>query len=130
MVRILGGIKMLKGLRTVIYGVSDIEEGKNWYTKAIGMRPYFDQPFYVGFNVGGFELGLDPNAKPVQSENSGVVAYWGVDNIEKERQRLLSIGAKEHGEVQDVGEGIKVATVVDPFGNLIGIIYNPNFKVE
>jgi len=121
---------MLKGLRTVIYGVSDIEEGKNWYTKAIGSPPYFDQPFYVGFNVGGFELGLDPNATPVHSESSGVVAYWGVDNIEEERQRLLSIGAKEHGEIRDVGGDIKVSTVVDPFGNLVGIIYNPNFKVE
>jgi len=121
---------MLKGLRTVIYGVSDIEEGKSWYTKATGSPPYFDQPFYVGFNVGGFELGLDPNATPVQSENAGVVAYLGVDNIEDERQRLLSIGAKEHGEIQSVGEDIKVATVIDPFGNLIGIIYNPNFKAE
>lgn len=117
---------MLKGLRTVIYGVSNIEEGRNWYTKAIGSAPYFDQPFYVG----GFELGLDPNAKPVQSENTGVVAYWDVDNIEDEHQRLLSIGAKEHGEIQDVGEDIKVATVIDPFGNLVGIIYNPNSKAE
>lgn len=121
---------MLKGLRTVIYGVNDIEKGKIWYTKAIGVSPYFDQPFYVGFNIGGFELGLVPNAKSIQSENAGVVAYWGVDNIEKEHQRLLSIGAKEHGGIQDVGENIKVATVVDPFGNLVGIIYNPNFKVE
>lgn len=121
---------MIKGLRTVIYGVSDIEEGKNWYTKVIGSPPYFDQLFYVGFNVGGFELGLDPNARPVQSENAGVIAYWSVDDIEEEYQRLLSIGAKAHGEIRDVGDNIKVATVVDPFGNLIGIIYNPNFKIE
>ncbi len=118
---------MLKGLRTVIYGVNDIEKAKEWYTKATGAQSYFDQPFYVGFNIGGFELGLNPNATPVTNENAGVVAYWGVDNIEEEYQRLLSIGAKEHGNIQDVGENIKVATVVYPFGNLFGIIYNPNF---
>ncbi len=77
-----------------------------------------------------FELGLDLNAKPVHSEGAGVVAYWGVDNIEEEYQRLLSIGAKEHGEIKSVGENIKVATVVDPFGNLVGIISNPNFKCQ
>jgi len=111
-----------------IFGINDLEKAKKWYSEATGVSPYFDQPFYVGFNVGGFELGLDPNAKSVSTESAGVVAYWGVDNIEEEYQRLLSIGAKAHSKIRDVGENIKVTTVVDPFGNIFGIIYDANFK--
>ncbi len=118
---------MLKGLRTVVYGVNDIEKAKEWYGNILGFAPYFDQPFYVGFNVGGFELGLDPNATPITEANAGVVAYWGVDNIEEEHKRLLAIGASEHSEIKDVGESIKVSTILDPFGNVLSLIYNPNF---
>lgn len=96
---------MIQGLRTVIYGVSDIERAKKWYSQILGVVPYFDEPFYVGFNVGGYELGLDPNAAPVSKESAGVVAYWGVENVEAEFNRLLSLGGKEHGAVRDVGEG-------------------------
>lgn len=55
---------MIKGLRTVIYPAPNLAEAKDWYSKVLGQRPYFDQPFYVGFSVGGFELGLVPDAKP------------------------------------------------------------------
>ena len=121
---------MLQGLRTVIYGVSDIGKAKKWYTKVLGFKPYFDEAFYVGFNVGGFELGLDPNAKPVSSASAGVVAYWGVENIGAEFDRLIELGAGEHGAIRQVGEGIQVATVLDPFGNILGLIYNPHFKIS
>jgi lactoylglutathione lyase len=120
---------MLQGLRTVIYGVSDIGKAKKWYAKALGIKPYFDEPFYVGFNVGGYELGLDPNAKPVTSGSAGVVAYWGVENIEADFNRLVELGASKHGEIQEVGGGIQVATVLDPFGNILGLIYNPHFNI-
>ena len=119
---------MIKGLRTVKYGVTDLDKGKEWYSEVLGIKPYFDEPFYVGFNVDGYELGLDPDSSAVGSGDAGVVAYWGVDDIEKEYNRLLSIGAKSHSEIMDVGGGIKVATVLDPFGNVFGIIYNPHFK--
>ena len=52
---------MFLGLRTVVYKVSDLGRAKAWYTKVLGIEPYFDEPFYVGFNVGGYELGLDPD---------------------------------------------------------------------
>ena len=120
---------MIEGLRTVKYGVSDLGNATLWYAKAFGVEPYFEQPFYVGFNVGGYELGLDPHADPVHEANAGVVAYWGVDDIAAEYKRLLSIGAKAHSEPRDVGEEIKVATVLDPFGNVLGLIYNPHFQV-
>jgi len=120
---------MLQGLRTVIYGVNDIARAKAWYSQALGAAPYFDEPFYVGFNVGGYELGLDPNTQPNSAENAGVVAYWGVEDIAAEFKRLLEIGGKEHSVVRDVGDGIQVATLIDPFGNIIGLIHNPHFKL-
>ncbi len=121
---------MFLGLRTVIYQVSDLEQAKVWFSKALGINPYFDEPFYVGFNVGGYELGLDPDSSNATAGSSGVVAYWGVESVEDSLRQLLESGAKEHGEVQNVGDGIRVATVLDPFGNIFGIIENPHFTLE
>ena len=115
---------MLLGLRTAIYHTPDINAGKLWYTKVLGFPPYFDQPFYVGFNVGGFELGLTPDAG-----KSAAGAYWGVKDIESVLARLLELGAEPRTDIQDVGEGIRVADVLDPFGNVFGIIENPNFAL-
>jgi len=114
---------MLLGLRTAIYLTPDIVAGKLWYTKVLGFPPYFDQPFYVGFNVGGFELGLTPDGKAAAG------AYWGVKDIEAVLARLLELGAEPRTDIQDVGEGIRVADVLDPWGNVFGIIENPNFKL-
>lgn len=118
---------MFQGLRTVIYGVTDIQKAKTWYAAALDFKPYFGEPFYVGFNVGGYELGLVPEEKPSSKPSEGVIAYWGVGNAEFER--LLTLGAKEHGAARDVGGGVSMATVLDPFGNIIGLIYNPHFKI-
>jgi predicted enzyme related to lactoylglutathione lyase len=121
---------MLQGLRTVIYQVSDIEKAKDWYARALGFAPYFDEPFYVGFNVGGYELGLDPDASNNSGATAAGIAYWGVENIEAALERLVELGAKSLGEVQDVGGGIRMATALDPFGNTLGIIENPHFSLE
>jgi len=121
---------MFLGLRTAIYHVGDIEKGKAWYSEVLGFGPYFDQPFYVGFNVAGYELGLQPGAPASGDKADGAVAYWGVDDAAAAYQRILELGATTHEAVQDVGEGIKVATVKDPFGNIFGIIENPNFKLQ
>ncbi|MFV8784315.1 VOC family protein [Microbulbifer sp. SA54] len=117
------------GLRTVIYGVSNIAEAKAWYTTLLEQEPYFDSEFYVGFNVGGFELGLDPDARNVTSRADGVVAYWGVDSISAQVERLNGLGARQHGEIVDVGEGILIASFLDPYGNIFGLIENPHFQL-
>jgi predicted enzyme related to lactoylglutathione lyase len=114
---------MLLGLRTAIYRTPDIAAGKQWYTKFLGFGPYFDQPFYVGFNVGGYELGLMPDAA---AKAEGI--YWGVKDITSAHARLLELGAEPRAEITDVGDGIRVADVLDPFGNVLGIIENPQFK--
>ena len=115
------------GLRTVVYAVPDLDRAKRWYTEAVGKPPYFDQPFYVGFQVGGFELGLHPEEAGARAGAGGSVAYWGVERMDEAWARLLALGASEHAAPQDVGEGIQVATLKDPFGNLLGIIENPHF---
>ena len=114
------------GLATAIYNVPDMPRAKAWYSEAFQQQPYFDEPFYVGFNVGGFELGLDPDPSSVKRGGSGGVAYWGVEDADRAFARLLDLGAGEVSGVRDVGGGIKVATLSDPFGTLIGIIENPH----
>jgi predicted enzyme related to lactoylglutathione lyase len=118
-----------QGLRTVIYHAPDLERTKAWYSTVLGIEPYFGQPFYVGYNVGGYELGLDPDASSTPGGKGGAVAYWGVADAEAAFGWLLSLGATERSGVQEVGEAIKVATVFDPFGNIFGIIENPHFKL-
>ena len=120
---------MFLGLRTVIYHAPDLAKAKAWYTAAAGVAPYFDEPFYVGFEVGGFELGLDPDVSGVNVGNNAV-AYWGVTDIEETYDRLIKSGATECQRVKEVGGGIKVATVADPFGNVIGLIHNPHFTFK
>ena len=116
---------MIQGLRTAIYAAPDLSAGKAWYRQVLGHDPYFDEPFYVGFSVGGFELGLIPDGEPGAA---GVQAYWGVPDAAAELARLDGLGAQVHEPVKDVGGGIKVASVRDPFGNLFSIIENPHFK--
>lgn len=118
---------MLKGLRTATFKVTDIATARDWYSKVLEYPPYFDQPFYVGFNVGGFELGLVPEGK---AGPGGTVAYWGVVDAAKAMDRLVSLGAVIQDPLQHVGEGIRLGTVTDPFGNTLGIMENPNFKPE
>jgi predicted enzyme related to lactoylglutathione lyase len=120
---------MILGLRTCIVYVrtEQLDAAKAWYTRFAGVAPYFDTPFYVGFNVGGFELGLHPEGKPGPG---GVEVYWGTADIAAEVARVVGIGGTVAKPVQDVGEGILVATIADPFGNHIGLIQNPYFDVK
>ena len=119
---------MFLGLRTAVYYVNDIEKGRDWYASILGFRPYFDEPFYVGFNVAGYELGLQPaEGEPIDRQHAAV--YWGVESCDEALKHLLAKGAIANEGAQDVGGGIKVASVKDPFGNVFGVIENPHFKL-
>ena len=120
---------MILGIGTAIYHVSDLGRAKAWYAEVFGVRPYFDEPFYVGFNIGGYELGLDPNPGSARPGPGGTVAYWRVEDIEAAVAHFTGGGAKLQSPIQDVGGGIEVATVADPDGNLIGLIENPHFTL-
>ena len=119
---------MIKGLGTVIYPVSDLARAKAWYAKAFDQKPYFDEPFYVGFNVAGYELGLDPDGNQGKGDGGGV-AYWRVDDIEHAVRHFESVGAVVLHPVRDVGGDVKVAVITDPFGNSIGLLKNPHFRL-
>ena len=115
---------MLLGLRTVIYPAPDLASSKAFFTDLLGYPPYFDEPFYVGYEVQGYELALNPNADPA----AGAVTYWGVANADDALGWLMRHGATNPSEVRDVGGDIRVATVSVPSGSVLGIIENPHFK--
>ena len=112
---------MTQGLKAAIYYVEDVKKAKEWYDQALRAKPYYDEPFYVGYDIGGFELGLEPG-KAVRG-NSPIV-YWGVGNVEQELKRLIGLGATENNPVKVVNGDVKVASVIDPFGNVFGMIEN------
>ena len=115
---------MLLGLRTAIYPAPDLLAAKAWYARLLAAEPTFDESYYVGFSVGGFELGLLPTATPA---TVGPQPLWGVADIDAAVTRALALGATELESVVEVGGGILVAAVQDPFGNRLGLIQNPHF---
>ncbi|MGZ2369885.1 VOC family protein [Ancylomarina sp. YFZ004] len=118
------------GLRTVVYKVADLDNAKDWYSNAFGIQAYFDEPFYVGFNIGGYELGLLPDDRPKIEKGEGVVAYWGVEDIDSVFKEMIDLGAEVHEKPTNVGGELMVASLIDPWGNIIGLIYNPAFKLS
>lgn len=119
---------MLLGLRTCQYHVktSDLKAARDWYARVLGIEPYFDEPFYVGFDVEGFELGLVPDdSSPGQL--GSVFTYWGVSDIGTAVDRFVTSGAGRDGDIEDVGAGIRKASLIDPFGNRFSMIENPHF---
>jgi predicted enzyme related to lactoylglutathione lyase len=114
----------LHGLRTVIYPAPDLAAAAQWWSELVGVRPYFEEPFYVGFELGGYELGLLPTADPAE----GVLTYWGVDDVAAAMAKAIELGAVEHGPATEVGEGIVTGSVRTPDGAILGLIYNPHFR--
>jgi predicted enzyme related to lactoylglutathione lyase len=118
---------MFLGLRTVIYPVDDLAAATAWFTGIVGHGPYFEEPFYVGFEVAGYELGLLPAGDDGTAD--GPLTYWGVGDAEAAVARLVAAGATIHVPVAEVGEGIKTGTVREPSGNIVGVIENPVFRL-
>jgi predicted enzyme related to lactoylglutathione lyase len=109
------------GLRTVVYKVPDLDRAKKWFATTLRQSPYFDEPYYVGFNLGGYELGLDPDL----AHSGEKTVYWGVTDIEEALRQLLMAGAEMVDGIREVGGGIRLASVREPQGNLLGVIENP-----
>lgn len=114
---------LLQGLRTVIYPAPDLDAAKAWWSEVLGTQPYFDQPFYVGYSIAGYELGLLPDGAPAD----GALTYWGVDDVAGAVRTAIEAGATEHTPISDVGEGIVTATVRTPQHTVLGFVYNPHF---
>lgn len=112
---------MLQKLRTVIYHVNHLPVAKEWYIKLTGVQPYFDEPFYVGFDINGCELGLDPDMTGIKDGNQAV-CYWAVEDIHAALEKAVHLKATVITPVTNVGGPIEVAVVQDPFGNQVGFI--------
>ncbi len=108
---------MNQGIRTVIYPVTDLSQAKAMFHQLLGVEPYMDSPYYVGFKVGDQDIGLDPN-----THKEGMTAYYHVDNIQQSLQSLLDAGAQIQQEVKDVGGGRLIASVRDAAGSIIGLL--------
>jgi catechol 2,3-dioxygenase-like lactoylglutathione lyase family enzyme len=115
----------LQGLRSVIHPVSDLDASKGWWQTFLGAAPYFDEPFYVGFSVGGYELGLLPDG----DVSEGAVVYWGVNNVSDAIDDAIREGAALREEATDVGDGIITGSVYLRDGTIVGFILNPHFNV-
>jgi len=111
---------MNQGIKTVIYPVNDIARAKALFSELLGVEPYVDEPYYVGFRVGDQEIGLDPHG-----HKHGMTGYWHVDDINKSLQSLLDAGAEALQEVKDVGGGRLTASARDANGNIIGLLQSP-----
>jgi predicted enzyme related to lactoylglutathione lyase len=123
---------MLRGLTTVSFSAADLAAAKNWYAELLGIGPYFERPGYVEFRLGDYEheLGLiDSRYVPDGSATGpgGAVVYWHVDDVPATLEKLLSMGAKEYEPLTNRGEGFITASVVDPFGNVLGVMYNRHY---
>jgi predicted enzyme related to lactoylglutathione lyase len=116
--RTVGG--MFLGLRSHILPAADLAAAKAFYTSMLGLEPYFDEPFYAGYDVGGFELGLWPAGEHAST-------YWGVDDLDAALARVVALGAVQRGDISEVGGGIRMADVESPTGDAFGLIENPNF---
>jgi len=107
-----------------------MDQAKMWYAQAFNTKPYFDEPYYIGYDIGGFELGIQPRADGDPASGENVLVYWGVEEIEDCFQRLVDMGAKVHESPTNVGGELMVATVKDPWDNILGLIYNPSFAIS
>lgn len=122
----------LRGFATISLWARDLEAAKRWYTDLLGAEPYFQRPGYCEFRVGDYqhEIGLiDSKYAPGRRPEGpgGAIAYWHVDDVEGTFKRLLSLGATEYEPVTERGPGFVTASVVDPFGNILGVMYNQHY---
>lgn len=124
-------------MSTVSFWADDVKEARKWYTGLLGIEPYFERPdseypAYVEYRFGDFqhELGIiDRKFAPKDAKPGpgGAVLFWHVDDVEASFEKLLSMGAKEYEPIIKREEGFITASVVDPFGNILGIMYNPHY---
>jgi predicted enzyme related to lactoylglutathione lyase len=128
---------MLRGFTTVNYWADDVEAARDWYAQVLGIEPYFQRPkngppAYVEFRVGPDEdeLGLiDSRYRPPDASRgpTGAIMHWHVDDVSAAVARLLELGATEYQQVTEREAGFVTASVVDPFGNILGLMHSPHF---
>ncbi|MCM1975804.1 MULTISPECIES: VOC family protein [Streptomyces] len=114
---------MTAGVQTIMYPVKDLDGAKAVFGALLGVEPYADEPYYVGYKAAGQDVGLDPNGHA--KGMTGPVPYWHVDDIAATLAALVTAGAETLQDVQDVGGGRKIAFLKDTDGNMIGLLQDP-----
>jgi predicted enzyme related to lactoylglutathione lyase len=127
---------MLRGLTTITYSADDVAAAADWYASVLGVEPYFRKDFndalaYVEFRIGDYshELGILDRRYigPTPERQGGTVAYWAVDDVQASYDRLLELGATPNQPVTEQGPGFVTASVTDPFGNVLGVMFNQHY---
>jgi predicted enzyme related to lactoylglutathione lyase len=126
---------MMRGLTTVNFYADDLSAARHWYVELLGVEPYFVReidgaPAYIEFRIGDYqhELGfIDRRFAPPGQRSGGTMTYWAVDDVQAAFDRLLALGATAHQDVREQGPGFVTASVVDPFGNVLGVMYNQHY---
>lgn len=109
---------MAKDIKLIVYPVKDLAAAKTLYSKFLGVEPYMDGEYYVGYRLGNLEFGLDPNGQ-------AVIAYTDTADIKSELQALVDAGATVSQEPKDVGGGLLIAQAKDADGNVLGLRQSP-----
>ncbi len=125
----------LRGLANISFYAVDHEAAKKWYTEFLGIEPYFNVPGYAEFRIGDYqhELGIIDSAfAPVgaTSAPAGAITYWHVDHLAETLEKLITMGATAYQPITDHSGGsgrFVTASVVDPFGNILGIMTNMHY---
>jgi predicted enzyme related to lactoylglutathione lyase len=104
----------------LVYPVADLARAKALFVVLLGIEPYADSNYYVGFRLGPIEVGLAPQRG--EKAEAGPTAFFAVNDIRERLQRLLDAGASASQEVKDVGGGALTATVKDADGNVLGMV--------
>ncbi len=118
------------GLRSCIFQAEDIKTVADWYKQVLWKDPYFEAECYIGFDAGWFELGIFKREAWYIQQWNNIEVYWWVEDIAWELERLVGLGATKKDDLVDVGWGIVMASVIDPFWNFFGIIYNPKITTK
>lgn len=128
---------MLRGLTTVSFWADDVIAARNWYAELLGLQPYFERPdstnpAYIEFRLGDYqhELGIINRQyapKETTAGPGGAVVYWHVDDVAKTLEKVKAMGATEHEPLTPREAGFVTASVIDPFGNILGLMYNPHY---
>jgi predicted enzyme related to lactoylglutathione lyase len=105
---------MAEKIKILVYPAKDLKAGKSFFNTFLGVEPYVDSVYYVGYKIEGLEIGLDPNGK-------ATIAYIDVQDIKKSLQSLLDSGANIYQDISEVGGGLLIAQVKDKNGNVLGL---------
>lgn len=123
----------LRGIATISLFAADHEAAKKWYSELLGIAPYFELPGYAEFRIGDYEheLGLIDSSYAPKGATiggpGGAIVYWHVEDVAGTLAKLLSMGATELEGITERGHDFVTASVVDPFGNILGVMFNPHY---